>query len=50
MIIFVLTYAILALLSLSLVGSTSAKIPKPSAKVRFQPHIRNVESRPSSLI
>jgi hypothetical protein len=37
MIIFVLTYAVLALLGLSLVGSMSAQIPKPSAKARFQP-------------
>lgn len=50
MIIFVVTYAIMALLSFSLAGSASAKIPKPSAKVRFQPYIRNVESSPSSLI
>jgi hypothetical protein len=36
MIIFVLTYAVLALLGLSLVGSMSAQTPKPSAKARFQ--------------
>ena len=50
MVIFVLTYAILALLSFSLVGSTSAKIPKPSTKVHFQPYIHDVGGGPSSLI
>jgi hypothetical protein len=37
MIIFVLTYAVLALLGLSLMGSMSAQIHKSSAKARFQP-------------
>jgi hypothetical protein len=37
MIIFFLTYAVLALLGLSLVGSMSAQVSKPSAKARFQP-------------
>ena len=37
MIIFILTYAVLALLGLSLVGSMSAHTPQPSAKARFQP-------------
>ncbi len=36
MVIFVLTYAVLALLGLSLVGSKGANIPKPSARARFQ--------------
>lgn len=35
MIIFVLTYAVLALLGLSLVGTMNAQTPKPSAKVAF---------------
>jgi hypothetical protein len=35
MVIFVLTYAILALLALSLVGSMSAQVSKPSDKARF---------------
>ncbi len=38
MIVFVLTYAILALFGLSLVGSLSAEIRKPIAKAgRFEP-------------
>jgi hypothetical protein len=37
MIIFFLTYAVLALVGLSLVGSMSAQVSKPSAKARFQP-------------
>jgi hypothetical protein len=37
MIIFFLTYAVLAVLGLSLVGSMSAQVSKPSAKARFQP-------------
>jgi hypothetical protein len=37
MIIFFLTYAVLALLGLSLVGSMGAQVSKPSAKARFQP-------------
>ena len=35
MIIFFLTYAVLALLGLSLVGSMSAQVSKPSAKARL---------------
>ena len=37
MIIFFLTYAVLAVFGLSLVGSMSAQVSKPSAKARFQP-------------
>ena len=37
MVVFVLTYAVLALLGLSLVGSLSPQVPKPSVKARFQP-------------
>jgi hypothetical protein len=37
MVIFVLTYAILALLALSLVGSMSAQVSKASAKARLHP-------------
>ena len=37
MVIFVLTYAILALLSLSFVASVSTQVSKPSAKARVEP-------------
>jgi hypothetical protein len=37
MIIFFLTYAVLAVLGLSLVGSTSAQVAKPNAEAGFQP-------------
>jgi hypothetical protein len=37
MIIFVLTYAVLAVLGLSSVGSMSAQVSKPTAKARVQP-------------
>jgi hypothetical protein len=47
MIVFFLTYAVLAALGLSLVGSMSAQVSKPSAKARFQP--MSVESSPCSL-
>jgi hypothetical protein len=50
MIIFFLTYAVLAVLGLSLVGSTSAQVPKPSAKAGFQTYVLKIESSPCSLI
>jgi|HubBroStandDraft_6_1064221.scaffolds.fasta_scaffold171246_2 hypothetical protein len=37
MIIFFLTYAVLAVLGLSLVGSMRAQVSKPNAKARLQP-------------
>jgi hypothetical protein len=37
MVIFVLTYATLALLTLSFVGSVSTQVSRPSAKARVQP-------------
>jgi hypothetical protein len=53
MVIFVLTYAVLALLGLSLVGSVSTQVSKSTAKAHaphsidhYREMLRNAENRP----
>lgn len=50
MIIFFLTYAVLAMLGLSLVGSAGAQVSKPSAKARVQPMSSTSRAASCSLI